>query len=297
MYKKHKLYLPIIVFLYSFQIVFSQNTLDNLIIKKTLSQDWELDSIDKKGTFKFVSYKPIYITAGRWTNKPNVSPYSENPVYSATEIDDYNNLEAKFQISFKTKIIQSAFFGLGDIWIGYTQKAHWQVYNKKFSRAFRELNYEPEVIFNFPLKTKLFTGNIRNVGFALNHQSNGKDFPLSRSWNRIIFNIGYESDDWIINFKPWIRLKDEDDENPKITKYIGDYEVYVNYHYLKHEFYAITTHPLSTFQRGGIQLNYVFPIKGHLRGHAQFFHGYGETLQDYNHKQTTLGFGISFANW
>ena len=48
MYKKHKLYLPIIVFLYSFQIVFSQNTLDNLIIKKTLSQDWELDSIDKK---------------------------------------------------------------------------------------------------------------------------------------------------------------------------------------------------------------------------------------------------------
>lgn len=287
----------LVLFLSCFQSVLAQSVLDNLIIKKTLSQDWELDSIDKKGTFKLVSYKPIYVTAGRWTSKPNVLPFSENPKYSATEIDDYNKYEAKFQISFKTKILQSAFFGLGDVWVGYTQKAHWQVYNKKFSRAFRELNYEPEIIFNFPLKTKFLTGSIRNVGFALNHQSNGKDLPTSRSWNRIIFNIGYESDDWIVNFKPWIRLKDEDDENPEITKYIGNAEVYVGYHYLKHEFYSVITHPFTSLKYGGIQLNYVFPIKGHIRGHAQFFHGYGETLLDYNHNQTTLGFGISFANW
>ena len=292
-----KAFLIFCLFLFSFTSICAQSILDNLIIKKTLSQDWELDSIDKNGTFKLISYKPIYVTAGRWTNKPNAKPYSENPNYSATEIDDYNKYEAKFQISFKTKILQSAFFGYGDVWVGYTQKAHWQVYNKKFSRAFRELNYEPEIIFIFPLKTKIFTGHIRNIGFALNHQSNGKDLPLSRSWNRLIFNIGYENKDWIVNFKPWIRFKDEDDENPKITKYIGDAELYVGYHYLKHEFYAIATHPFSSLNKGGIQLNYVFPIKGHIRGQAQFFHGYGETLLDYNHKQTTIGIGISFANW
>jgi phospholipase A1 len=291
-----KIYL-IILFLSTISQIKAQSILDNLIIKKSLSQDWELDSIDKKGTFRLVSYRPIYVTAARWTSKPNSLPASENPDYSATELDEYNNFEAKFQISFKTKVIQSAFFGLGDIWIGYTQKAHWQVYNKKFSRAFRELNYEPEIIFNFPLKTKLFTGNIRQVGFALNHQSNGKDLPLSRSWNRVIFNIGYESNDWIVNVKPWYRLKDTEDENPEITKYIGDMEVYVNYHYKKHEFYTIITHPLNSLQRGGIQLNYVFPIRGNIRAQAQFFHGYGETLLDYNHSQTTAGLGISFANW
>jgi phospholipase A1 len=292
-----KRFFIVLLFISTILQVQGQSILDKLIIKKSLSQDWELDSIDKKGTFRLVSYNPIYVTAGRWTNKPNSQPFSENPEYSATEIDQYNELEAKFQLSFKTKVLQSAFFGLGDIWVAYTQKAHWQVYNQKFSRAFRELNYEPEIIFNFPLKTKLFNGDIRQVGFALNHQSNGKDIPLSRSWNRIIFNIGYEIDNWIINLKPWYRLKDKEDENPAITDYVGNMEIYANYHYEKHEFYTIITHPLNSLKRGGIQLNYVFPIRGNTRAQAQFFHGYGETLLDYNHSQTTLGLGISFANW
>lgn len=285
-------------FLLTLNFGFSQSILDDVIIKKTVSQNWELDSIDKKGTFRFVSYKPVYVTFLRWTSKPNSKPTNDNPIYSATEADEqYNNIEAKFQISFKTKVMQGIFFGKGDLWVAYTQKAHWQVYNKKFSRAFRELNYEPEIILNFPVKIKLFTGDIRFVGVALNHQSNGKDLPLSRSWNRVIFHAGYESDDWQVTFKPWIRLPDDEDENASITKTIGDGELEIGYHYLKHEFSIIANHSFETFKNGNIQFNYVFPIKGHLRGHAQIFNGYGETLVDYNHNQTTIGLGISFANW
>ena len=284
-----------IFFFFSANAQVPVDTLD--IIKKDYSQRWELDSIHRKGTFRLVSYKPIYITAGRITTNPNEQPVSENPTNSATNAEEFNNVEAKFQLSFKTKVLQGILWNKGDIWIGYTQKAHWQVYNKKISRAFREINYEPEIIFRYPIQFRAFKGEIKSIGFSLNHQSNGRDLPLSRSWNRIIFHLGYEIDNWIITLNPWIRTKDEEDENPNITQFIGNGEINVSYNYNRHEFYSIITHPFNRLKGGSMQLNYVFPMKGHLRGHIQFFHGYGETMIDYNHSQTTIGIGISFANW
>ncbi|WP_205728632.1 phospholipase A [Flavobacterium sp. J27] len=292
--KKFSLFLTLIITLH---YSFSQHQLGSPIIKKTMSQQWELDSIDKKGTFRLVSYRPIYFSAARWSSKNNEEPFNESGEFATDDKNIFDNIEAKFQISFKTKVVEGLFFGKGDLWVAYTQKAHWQVYNKKLSRAFRELNYEPEIIFNFPMCIDLWGGNIRNFGVVLNHQSNGKDIPTSRSWNRIIFNIGYEYRNWNVNFRPWYRVPDTEDENPDITKYIGDAELEIGANFGKHEFYTIMSHSFSTFKKGNIQLNYVFPIRGHLRGHAQVFHGYGETLIDYNVSQTTLGIGVSFANW
>lgn len=266
-------------------------------INKNYSERWELDSIHRNGTFRLMSYKPIFVTAGRWTSRPNNLPQSENPNFSATEEKNYNQYEAKFQLSFKTKVFQGIFWDKGDLWIGYTQKAHWQIYNTDISRAFRELNYEPELIFKYPINFKILGGRFKSLGIGFNHQSNGGELPLSRSWNRIIFHMGYEWDRWIVTLQPWIRLSDTVDENPLITNYIGNGEINIAYSYKRHQFYSIITHPFSQLNGGSIQLNYVFPIKGNLRGHMQIFEGYGETLIDYNHRQTTLGVGVSFANW
>lgn len=268
------------------------------IISKTYSQRWELDSIDKNGTFRLVSYKAIYVTPARWSSSPNEKPQSENPNNSATESVDYDIVEVKFQLSLKTKVLQSIFFGRGDLWLGYTQVAHWQLYNEPLSRPFREINYEPELIFKYPLYIKMFGGEFKSVGVSFTHQSNGRELPYSRSWNRVIFDLSYEIDSWIISAKPWIRLSDGNkDDNPAITDYIGDGELNVSYSYDRHQFYTVITHPFNRWEAGSIQLNYIFPIKGHLRGHVQAFTGYGETLIDYNHNQTTIGIGVSFANW
>lgn len=292
-------YLLLILTIIFTNLGYAQYSLDKKhdIISKSLSQRWELDSIYRRGTFRLESYKPIYITAGRWSSSPNQKPYSENTEYSSLIPLDYNDYEAKFQLSFKTKVLQSIFWGNADIWVAYTQISHWQIYNSKLSRAFREINYEPELILNVPLKIAFLGGKFRTIGMAFNHQSNGREVPLSRSWNRIIFHLGYEINNWEVQFKSWIRSSDDDDENPAITDYIGDGELNLSYIYNRHQFYTILTHPFGRIKGGSIQLNYVFPIKGHMRGQFQFFDGYGETLVDYNHRQTTIGLGISFANW
>jgi phospholipase A1 len=49
-----------------------------------------------------------------------------------------------------------------------------------------EVNYEPELILNFPVKFNLFGFKARMVGVALNHESNGKVI-LSRSWNKLFY--------------------------------------------------------------------------------------------------------------
>ena len=42
---------------------------------------------------------------------------------------------------------------------------------------------------------------------------------------------------------------------------------------------------------------YTFPLKGRLKGVVRGFHGYGESLIDYNHKQNGIGIGLMFNDW
>jgi phospholipase A1 len=266
---------------------------------QTMTERWELDSPSRRSTFLVSPYKPVYVTAGRKSSKPNQQPTSENPLYSLPFAVPYNKYEFKFQLSFKTKIIEGLIKGKGDLWIGYTQKAHWQIYNTKLSRPFRELNYEPEVIFNVATRFPILGFTTRMLSVIFNHQSNGRIIPLSRSWNRIILQGGFERKDWQVYLRPWFRLRDEEDENPAITDFIGRGEAVVIRNLGKHQVSVIATHSLKfgTKNRGSIQGNWVFPVWANLKGQLQLSEGYGETLVDYNHRQATIGLSVSLVEW
>lgn len=278
----------------------SQNRLfSGRVRSASLSERWELDTASRKGTFLVTPYKPVYITAGRWSNKPNEMPVSENPAYSATEPAEYGNYEAKFQLSFKTKILQGMFANHGDLWIAYTQKSHWQIYNKNLSRPFRETNYEPEIIINFATNFDLFGFKARMIGLAFNHQSNGRSLPLSRSWNRIIAQAAFEKKNLSIFLRPWYRLPDKDDENPAITDYTGRGEAIVIYNIKSHQLALSGTHSLRLKNggRGRIQFDWTFPVISNLKVNLQVADGYGETLIDYNYRQTTIGISAALIEW
>lgn len=270
---------------------------------KSMSQRWELDTLSSPGTFVLTPYKPIYVLPARWTSYAQGMPRSGNPgqQYDNTNNLNMNNIEAKFQLSFKMKIFQGLFWGHGDLWGAYTQKSHWQVYNATLSRPFREINYEPELILNFATNVDLWGVKNRLLGVSFNHQSNGRDLPYSRSWNRIIIQAGFETGDWQIYLRPWFRMPDKrgDDDNPDITSYIGRGEAIGIY---SRGNYTVTLTGSSNFQmnktfRGYAEASLSYKIKGNLKGYLQVTHGYGETLIDYNNRQTTVGLGISLIEW
>jgi phospholipase A1 len=297
---KFKLY-----FLFVFGIIcfsYSQNKFDTETV--SLSERWDLiRPTNKKQLFKFEPYKPIYILFANYTSDINQQPTSENPNNTVPIPLELNQVELKFQISFKTKVLQNIFgekIG-GDFWIAYTQSSRWQVYNGTKSRPFRETNYEPEMLFILPTKYKLFGLNGVYSGVSLTHQSNGRANPLSRSWNRIIFHVGLEANNWSVIFKPWIRISEdmETDDNPHIENYIGRAELLVAYKHKKHQVSFRGRHSLNggVNNRGSVQFDYAAHLYNNLKIYTQVFHGYGESLIDFNHKQTTIGIGLSLVNW
>lgn len=244
------------------------------------------------------------------TDNFNTTPYE---VYEVSDengetrriSDDMSNFEAKYQISFKVPLRTSSLFIKGDgIYFAMTLQAWWQIYSDEISKPFRETNYKPEIFYIAPLPFKFDNAN---MGFAVNfeHQSNGQFQGLSRSWNRIHYSLIFDSDNFSGGIKMWHRIEEQakenefdptGDDNPDIDDYYGNYEVKLGYAFNDH--HKLYTSIRKNWQtgNGSIELNYTFPFLDRLRGFAQYFSGYGESLIDYNHKQQKLGFGIALTD-
>ena len=135
---------------------------------------------------------------------------------------------------------------------------------------------------------------------GINHQSNGRADPFSRSWNRVMLNVGLDREDWALMLRPWWRMSDgNEDENPGIEDYIGRGDMTLVHRRGGHEFALMARHSLRGGERsrGALQFDWGFPIHNTLRGHVQVFDGYGESLIDYNHRATSVGLGISLLEW
>ncbi|WP_051285463.1 phospholipase A [Aequorivita capsosiphonis] len=268
---------------------------------QTLPEKWQLDStsLSKEVEFKILPYKPVYILFANYSTNVNKQPVSGNPKNVVPVSIPYNPVELVFQLSFKTKILHNVLGDKlgGDVWGAYSQSSRWQLYNNTLSRPFRETNYQPEafIIFGTPYRIGNFKGVFAGVG--VDHQSNGRSNPLSRSWNRVMFRFGWEVNKLQIVLKPWIRLPEDDnkDDNPDIQDYIGRAELTFSYDLGNHNFELATRHSLrdGSKNRGSARLDYSYRFFKNLKFHAQVFTGYGESLIDYNHNQTTFGVGLS----
>ena len=247
--------------------------------------------------FEVRPYRAVYLLPIFTTSNVNSTPSS--PTRQSTEVEGVRSTEAKFQLSFKTKAATDLFGDNGDLWLAYTQSSRWQVYSEKISRPFRETNYEPEAIFVWRTNQHFAGVDMRYVGLGLNHQSNGRGGELSRSWNRVIAQAGFEMGDWTATLRRWHRIGESDskDDNPNIEKYLGRGEIELTRKIGSNLLMARMHHPLigSGGDKGSLRVDWAFPISKGLRGHLQWFTGYGESLIDYNHKADYIGLGFSLV--
>lgn len=264
----------------------------------TLSQRWELEPEDKFGRFRIVAYKPTYFLFARYSGNPNRLPSTPAPGHEVATPLNLDSVEAKFQLSFKTKALENLFGGYGDLWLGYTQQSSWQVYNSLNSAPFRETNYEPEAFLTLRTNAHLLGFDWKLVNLGVVHQSNGRNLPLSRSWNRVYAQFGLERGNLSLFLRPWLRINESanTDDNPGITDFMGHGDLLAVYQHGNNEFSALTRYS-GVGNRATVQLDWHFPLIGALKGYVQLFSGYGETLIDYNIHQNTIGVGVSLTQW
>jgi phospholipase A1/A2 len=251
----------------------------------------------EQNPFALAAYKQNYIL-----------PYSyvteQNPIYNAAGLE-VNHEEAKFQFSFRFPLSSRELFVKGDsLDIGYTQVSFWQLYNSA-SAPFRETNYDPEIFYTRPLNFRP-RGADTALRFGLEHESNGRGivngYSLSRSWNRVYAKLIYAKDDYVIAFRPWYRIPERaktsptdsgGDDNPDIEKYMGYFDLTGAWQIKSFEFSVLARDNLrSSHNLGAIELGMSFPLYRQIRGYAQYFNGYGESLIDYNHSINRVGVGF-----
>ncbi|MDO4699905.1 MAG: phospholipase A [Moraxella sp.] len=268
-----------------------------------LSLAYDLDKNSESGLWKARPHNPMYILPLFMNTKPNRHISTPNQDISHHTHNQMRTSELKFQMSFKSKLAEDLFGTNADLWAGYTQQSHWQVYNEDNSRPFRAHDYQPEIFVTQPVRADLpFGGKLRMLGAGAVHHSNGESDPLSRSWNRAYVMGGMEWGNLTVMPRFWGRIaKSSDsakpDDNPDILDYYGYGDVRFLYQLQEGNNISGLVRYNPKTNKGALQLDYVYPLGKGVSGYLQFFQGYGQSIVDYNHESTAIGVGVMLNDW
>ncbi|GAA0753292.1 phospholipase A [Ideonella azotifigens] len=266
-----------------------------------LTKFWELEPSAKRGTFVVRTYQPNALLPAHYSNNINRLPAS--PTHPSDGVQQpYKSTEAALQLSLRAKVLEDALLPNADLWVAFSQKSIWQLWNSAESSPFRSSDYQPEVMYTVPISDKLgllpsgWRWRMLQAGIA--HESNGQPDPLSRSWNRAYLGTAFTRDDYALQAVFNHRLAETGtDDNPHITDYIGHTELSASWFPGVNTMQLVARTSFKSWSKGSLKLSWSHPVFSDkpdgLRWYVQAFTGYGETLLDYNHRQTSIGVGFT----
>lgn len=255
--------------------------------------EMHLDTSSERRFLGVRLYRPNYMLPVAYNDSPNRNLPAQESIDIPFLGSALDKVEMKFQISFEvpfwTRILDQPL----DMYFAYTQLAFFQAYNREYSSPFRETNYEPELGLNWQPDISLFGWRLTSARAMVNHQSNGRSNPLSRSWNRMIGQFKAEHDEMTLGLRIWSPLETSPSDNPDIYTYLGYGELYAGYDLEKHHFGVMLRNPTHPT----VQLDWSYPIGDTVRFYVQYFNGYGESLLDYDHSVNRIGVGFMLNEW
>jgi len=248
-----------------------------------------------EGTFSLRPYKDNYLIPLGYATKnyPSYKPGIE-----------YDQKEAELQVSLKLKVYENL-FGLNEIYyLSYTHHAFWQIYIE--SSPFRESIYNPEGFVVFPISDRKSWFQMRSFKFAVAHMSNGQPnttniegfdgFNLSKSINYFYGTARFQHGTLITDvtlmapFPGSANLSD----NPDIMKYLGYTKVKFTY-FINDHMCSLMVRGNESSLKGAVEAKYSYPLYADTYFYAKIFHGYVESLIDYNREVTKFSIGFSFS--
>lgn len=218
-------------------------------------------------------------------NMPGFSIHKDNYFITGVPTNkriDKTTADVKYQISFKQLITRNTLPWDTYLFVTYSQKAFWNIYEN--SSPFEEINFNPSIGFAKPI----FNKEDKMIGMAslmFEHESNGRDSIFSRSWNNLHLQYATAVDSkTILIAKAWLPFMYKEG-NPDLLDYIGLAEVTFIRELIPRKL------SLEVMARKGLEWNW----KGALRSRLfynpfnslnqyfmlEWFAGHAESLIDY----------------
>ncbi|MCW7753571.1 phospholipase A [Desulfobotulus sp. H1] len=274
---------------------------ETLLLVNPLEERRKLEKSTADNPFAMLPHKTNYLLPFTWNSSPNPTP--EDPD------SDIDNTEVHFQISIKVPVLRNFWDGRANLAFAYTNRSWWQAYNKDDSSPFRETNHEPELLLSYAMEKQKGRIHLSHLVLGLNHQSNGQNGLMSRSWNRVYLSSIWEiGDRTAVIIRPWYRIPESKkshptdpggDDNPGIHNYMGYGDIRLVYKVKEEQNLALLlrNNLRGKDNRGAIQVDWTFPVHQHLKLYVQYFNGYGESLLDYNVSVNRIGLGFLLTDW
>lgn len=214
---------------------------------------------------------------------------------------------AKLQLSFRFRLFQPddphSRGVLDNLYLNYTQFSIWDLQGE--SKPFYDTNYRPNLSYYLPDVgwTPSWLSRL-SLETGVEHESNGRDGPQSRSINTLFFRPGLyfgNPNDRYFVIAPKFYIYLEKSDNPDIADYRGYVDLRFALGKADNFELAATLRKGSRADHGSIEAQLSYPLAQLLTGTAgylvaSYFYGEGESLLDYKRRlipQFRIGYSLS----